>query len=47
MVVLTSAVFSACVGKFSLAVQTGSQFGTKYDTDHSDCTNMLLKGKIK
>ena len=45
--------FSAYVTKyrhfssFSLAALNTSQFGPKYDTDHSDSTNMFLEGEIK
>ena len=53
MVVLTSVLFSAYLNKsrhfssFSLAALNMSQFGRKYDTDHSDCINMFLEGEIK
>ena len=46
-------IFSAYVSKnrhfssFLLATLNVSQFGPKYDTDYSDCTNMFLEGEIK
>ena len=53
MAVLPSVIVNAYVTKnrhftsFSLAALNASQFGPKYDTDHSDCTNMFLVGEIK
>ena len=54
MEVVLMSVFSSAYGSknkhfslFSLAALNVSKFRPKYDTDHSDCTNMFLDGEIK
>ena len=36
-----------CIFHVSLAALNASQFGPKYDIDHSSCTNMFLESEIK